>query len=99
MWVTMRAILVGLVLFIPVFITGCLNVLSTQEASPDWESEDLHRIAYHNPDITVDLGVGLWAIPLPMDFDDDGDLDLVVSCPDFPFNGIYFFENKAGLVE
>ena len=95
----MRAILVGLVLFIPVFITGCLNVSTNQKASPAWESNDLHRIAYHNPDITVDLGVGLWAVPLPMDFDEDGDLDMVVSCPDFPFNGIYFFENKAGSVD
>jgi hypothetical protein len=31
-----------------------------------------------------------------MDWDGDGDLDLVVSCPDKPFNGIYFFENPDG---
>ena len=30
-----------------------------------------------------------------MDFDDDGDMDLVVSCPDTPFNGTYFFENTS----
>jgi len=44
----------------------------------------------------VDLGVGLWAGPLPMDYDGDGDLDLVVSCPDVPFRGTYFFENPGG---
>ena len=34
--------------------------------------------------------------PLPMDFDSDGDMDLLVSCNDVPFNGLYFFENPAG---
>jgi len=31
-----------------------------------------------------------------MDFDGDGDLDLVVNCPDKPYNGTYFFENASG---
>jgi predicted neuraminidase len=31
-----------------------------------------------------------------MDFDGDGDLDLVVCCPDKPSNGTYFFENPGG---
>ncbi len=31
-----------------------------------------------------------------MDYDGDGDLDLVVSCPDKPYNGTYFFENPGG---
>ena len=33
---------------------------------------------------------------MPMDFDGDGDFDLVVVCPDKPYNGTYFFENKEG---
>ena len=30
-----------------------------------------------------------------MDFDRDGDMDLLVSCPDKPSNGIYYFENPT----
>ena len=29
----------------------------------------LQRLQYNNPGLSVDLGVGLWAWPLPMDFD------------------------------
>ena len=32
---------------------------------------------------------------MPMDYDRDGDLDLVVACPDKPSNGVYFFENPG----
>ncbi len=64
----------------------------TEEAtSPQFE-----RLSYNNPGLSVDLGVGLWAWPLPMDYDEDGDYDLLVSCRDVPFNGIYFFENTTG---
>ena len=58
----------------------------------------LEPIQYNHPGLVVDLGVGLWAWPLPMDFDGDGDYDLVVVCPDKPYNGTYFFENRAGNV-
>jgi hypothetical protein len=57
---------------------------------------DLVRLPYSNPGLVVDLGVGLWAEPLPVDWDGDGDLDLVVACPDKPSNGLYFFENQGG---
>lgn len=56
----------------------------------------LEPIHYNNPGLTVDLSVGLWADPLPMDFDRDGQLDLVVNCPDKPYNGLYFFRNTTG---
>lgn len=56
----------------------------------------LDRLEYNNPGLVVDLGVGLWAWPLPCDADGDGDYDLIVSCPDKPFNGIYVFENTTG---
>lgn len=56
----------------------------------------LTRLKYQNPNLVVDLGVGLWAQPLPMDYDNDGDYDLLISTTDRSYNGLYFFENKEG---
>ncbi len=58
-------------------------------------ADGLERIKYNNLGLAVDLGVGLWAFPLPMDFNSDGKLDLVVNCPDKPYNGVYVFENPG----
>ncbi len=55
----------------------------------------LERVKFNHPGLTADLGVGLWAWPMVLDWDQDGDLDLVVSCPDKPYNGCYFFENPG----
>ena len=71
----------------------CTSYAVAQAAS------DLVPLKYNNDGLVVDLGVGLWAHPLPMDFDGDGDNDLLVSCPDKPFNGTYFFENTSGNVK
>lgn len=57
---------------------------------------ELERLPYNHPGLVVDLGVGLWAWPIPWDVDGDGDYDLIVSCPDKPHNGLYFFENVTG---
>jgi len=61
--------------------------------------DSLERVKYNNPGLVVDLGVGLWVSPLPMDYDGDGDYDLVLSCTDVPYNGLYFFENPGGDVK
>lgn len=57
--------------------------------------DEFTRIKYNNPGLEVDLGVGLWAWPLPIDMDGDGILDLVVACPDKPYNGLYLFKRAA----
>jgi hypothetical protein len=60
------------------------------------ESTDvMPRLAHHNPGALADLGVGLWAWPLPMDYNGDGLMDLVVVCTDKPSNGTWFFENSG----
>jgi len=65
-------------------------------AAASVSGQDLDRIKYNNPGLAVDLGVGLWAWPVPHDADGDGDYDLIVSCPDKPYNGVYIFENTTG---
>lgn len=60
---------------------------------------ELERLKYRNPGLVVDLGAGLWAFPAPVDFDRDGDNDLIVVCPDHPYNGTYVFENPSGSKE
>lgn len=73
-----------------------LGVLGIIAATWGAEGQELERLRYQNPDLVVDLGVGLWAWPIPADADGDGDFDLVVSCPDKPSNGVWFFENASG---
>ncbi len=62
------------------------------------QTNDFVVVKHNNPGLIVDLGVGLWAIPLPMDYDGDGDNDLVVGTNNKPSGGVYFFENTSGKV-
>lgn len=59
-------------------------------------AEESVRVAYNHPGLITDLGVGLWAQPFAVDYDNDGDNDLLVATADKPYNGIYFFENPGG---
>lgn len=78
----------------------CITVVGTIAAShvAAVETGDLQPLKYRDPNLVVDLGVGLWAWPAPMDFDGDGDMDLVVACPDKPYRGLYYFENPGNEV-
>jgi hypothetical protein len=75
-----------------ILITTLLSTASRLENTVTPESV---RVNHNNPGLVVDLGVGLWANPIPLDWDQDGDSDLLVSTPDKPSNGIYFFENEG----
>lgn len=80
------------------FLSACVVALLALAAA-DCSSalaQELKPLKYNNPDLIVDLGVGLWAWPIPCDADGDGDFDLLVSCPDKPSNGVWYFENATG---
>lgn len=65
---------------------------ATVPASSGFMADAQTPIGYNN-DLKVDVGVGLWGIPIPWDVDGDGLKDLVVTCPDTPYKGTYFFRN------
>ena len=76
---------------------GCwtLAVSWGQGPSAGRPRDELPRLPQNNPGLVVDLGVGLWAWPLPMDYNQDGSMDLVVVCTGVPSNGIWYFENSG----
>lgn len=67
-------------------------------AATDVTPVEMPRVSFNHPGLITDLGVGLWAWPLPMDFNSDGLMDLVVVSTGVPSNGIWYFEN-SGQVE
>ncbi len=74
---------------------GLLATAGTWAARGD----ELRPIKYNNPGLVVDLAVGLIAVPMPMDYDSDGDIDLLVSWHGPPSGGLYFYENTEGDVK
>jgi hypothetical protein len=77
-------------------LTACLSaVVATAGAVSAASQPPFERIAYNNPGLRTDVGVGLWGWPLPMDYNHDGLIDLVVAGSGKPYNGVYFFENTG----
>jgi predicted neuraminidase len=73
-------------------LAALLAALPLRGEETDWK---LKRLPYNHPGLVVDLGVGLWAWPMPVDYNGDGRTDLLVSCPDKPSNGVWYFENAG----
>jgi hypothetical protein len=70
-----------------VLLAGAASVRAAEEKMP--------RLPHNDPGLLTDLGVGLWAWPLPIDYNGDGLMDLVVVCTGKPSNGTWFFENSG----
>lgn len=74
-------------------LAGSLSLPSMESrAETDFK---LQPLKYNDPDLVVDLGVGLWSWPMPVDYNNDGLIDLLVACPDKPSNGVWYFENTG----
>lgn len=69
-------------------LSACAALLCTASA--------LEPLKYNNPGLEVDLGVGLWAWPIPHRGAVGSPPDLLVSCPDKPSNGVYLFPSLGG---
>ncbi|MGQ8337812.1 FG-GAP repeat domain-containing protein [Sunxiuqinia sp. A32] len=84
-----------------VMVTALLVLIniscSSQGEGDKGSEEEVFRVGYNNPDLVVDLGTGLWGAPVPVDFNDDGLMDIIVTCPSTPYKGVYFYENIGTL--
>ena len=80
-----------------ILLTGIIAaiVFALQTAAYTDDAMQLQSLKYNNPGLVVDLGVGLWAWPIPFDVNDDGHVDLIVNCDDKPYNGVYIFLNTG----
>ncbi|MBP3531993.1 MAG: VCBS repeat-containing protein [Thermoguttaceae bacterium] len=74
---------------------GGFNESNGAWAQTSAASQGLTRLEVNNPEAETFLGVGLWSWPVPADVDGDGRTDLVVSCEDVPYNGVWYFRNAG----
>lgn len=75
--------------------SAALGVIPSGPGPAHSQTSTLEVLEYNDPTMIVDLGIGLWARPLPMDYNGDGLMDLVVAYSDKPSAGVYFFENSG----
>ncbi|MCC6699030.1 MAG: VCBS repeat-containing protein [Candidatus Hydrogenedentes bacterium] len=55
---------------------------------------------YGRGSIVADMGFGLWAQVAPIDWDEDGDWDVIYSTPDAPQNGTYLYiQTRSGVFQ
>lgn len=77
------------IIWITVFFCAAINMANAQK-------KEFQIVKYNNPGLEVDLGVGLYGHPIPVDYDNDGDIDLLVNSPNKPYYGVFLFENTSG---
>ncbi|HEY0864435.1 MAG TPA: VCBS repeat-containing protein [Lacunisphaera sp.] len=88
--------MIKLSLFLALLVAAAAAEPSALVVESDQDSSaSIPRLNYNNPGLVTDLGVGLWAWPLPMDYNQDGLIDLVVVCTGKPTNGIHVFLNTG----
>lgn len=71
-----------------------MGIAAAQESSISEPGLVFGKLPYNHPGLMTDLGVGLWAQPLPI-LRDDGRFDLLVATADVPSNGIWTFTNQG----
>ncbi len=89
------------------YLSGLIIIIATtlcgqekDESNDNHAHSGLHKLEYNNPGLLVDLDAGFKAIPMSMDFDGDGDYDLLISeSGAYIEAGIFYFENISGNVE
>jgi len=87
------------IILVLIFLTiGCTKNQDLQKNEKSLKG--LQKLSYNNPGLLVDLDAGFKSVPLPMDFDGDGDYDLLISeSGAYIEAGIFYFENISGNVE
>lgn len=89
-----------LVLLLCFTVAFAYNSCDQKPLRSQYSGDKLYKLEYNNPGLTVDLDAGFKALPMPMDFDNDGDYDLLISeSGSYTESGIFYFENISGNVE
>jgi hypothetical protein len=82
--------------------TGAKQYTATYDSIGAGESERLaapamvgsgDRVTFGRAGVRGKLAVGLYSHAAPLDWDNDGDIDLLIASPDRPYNGTYLFRN------
>ena len=83
----------------PVFSLCAATLLISLKAPAESHKPDgagrFQKVEYKNPDLTTDLGIGLWGWPIPCDRNGDGLSDLILVVGGSPSKGTYYFENSG----
>lgn len=87
-----------------IFLFISFHICLTAQQKTTFDLNDIVRLQFQNPGLQVDLGVGLWPYPLPMDY--DGDNDLLANSENAALyenmgekNGQVIFRNRGNLMK